>query len=118
MENVRRKPFTQKEVIRVSNVVLEVIDNDSDNIKFYTPTRSPSNSIFEEIESHIQADRGVRHSKILLVAHENIMHKTLNAKISSFYQPSYLFMRFIKCSLTNEIMQISTSQSRVGVLQP
>ncbi len=72
-------------MIKVNNVVLEVVDDDSNNIKFYTPTRSPSNSIFEEIESHIQADRGVRHSKTLLVAHENIMHKILNAKISSLY---------------------------------
>jgi len=104
MENVRRKPFIQKEVTRVNNVVLEVMDDDSNNIKFYTPTISPSNSIFEEIESHIQVDRGVRRSKILLVAHENIMHKTLNAKISSFYRPSYLSMRFIMCSLMNETM--------------
>ncbi len=109
MENAKRKPFIQKEVARVNNVVVEDVDDDLNNNKFYTPTRSSSNSIFEEIESHIQADYGVRCSKILLDVHKNIMHKILNAKISSFYQPSYLFKRLIRCSIMNKVMQISAS---------
>ncbi len=125
MEIEKRKFVTQKEVTRASNVkwktlnqcaiLLEEEEYNSDNNKFYMPPTSPLKSISKEIKSCIRANCGKRHSKILLIVHENTMHKVLNAKIPNLYQPSYVYERLINYNLMNEPSQISTSKSRVVV---
>jgi hypothetical protein len=123
MENARRKTFIEKEVTRHSNDVWEMLkwciallqeeDDELDNEKIYTPLTSSLKLIFEEIKSCIQAYCGIRRSKILLVVHEHIVHKTLNVEILSLYWPSYVSERFTHCNLTNGPLWISTSEAGV-----
>ncbi len=56
---------------------LKVKSDDSDLKLFYTPPQSPSKPNYALTKSRMNKDHGQRHLKILLDAHEAIVHKVV-----------------------------------------